>query len=65
MYDTYEANAGIRVLDLSSGVDSPLTAGNFPKLANDGHRFTYLNATASIPAARSGWAMPSPERWKR
>ena len=45
VYDTYEANAGIRVLDLSSGVDSPLTAGNFPKLANDGHRFTYLNAT--------------------
>lgn len=44
LYDSYQANVGIRLLDIASGADTPVTPGSDPSLAADGHTFSYVNA---------------------
>jgi uncharacterized protein (TIGR03437 family) len=55
VYDTTPAGGGIRVLDVASGADRLLTQGSLPTLADDGQRFSYLNANQVwLGDARSG-----------
>lgn len=44
VYDTFRADGGIRVFDVATGVDRQVTPGSLPRLAEDGRRFSYLNA---------------------
>ena len=43
LYDTFRADGGIRVLEVASGIDRQVAPGSFPRLAEDGRRFSFLN----------------------